>query len=322
MNSTSAMAELLRKSETIAVAGHLNPDGDCLGAVLGLGVTLRAMGKQVDMLQTDPVPLHLSYLPHLQDMKPVDPEKAYDLFVLLDLGDVPRMGAAHMAMENSASSLCIDHHQTNGLICDQNWVRPDASSTCEMVAELLLHEGFSVPSDAATALYAGLITDSNRFLYDTARARAMRIGAELIDAGADVDLVYYHEFQTINANLFAFQGYQVEHAEYLANGRIVLANATQKLLAKYKLEMPEAESAVDVLKNMDGVEIAVLVKDIAPGTQKISLRSKRYFDVSEIACRFGGGGHKKAAGCTLSMSNEQALRTIREALLDIDWSAK
>lgn len=311
MNRTwNEMGKILRQAETIALAGHVNPDGDCIGAINGLGFALEALGKKVDRLCKEK-PRHLAYIPGADKMIEIDPRKKYDVFVLLDLGDIPRMGEAVKAMENSKFSLSFDHHQTNGRVCQINSVIKDASSTCEILASFLKEEGFPIPKDAATALYAGLITDSNRFLYDTARARAMRIGADLIDLGADADLVYLKEYQAIEPSLFAFQGKVVSEAEFLQNGRVALANVTQAMLKEYAISMSEAESAVDVLRNLNQVEVAVLVKNMTDDLQKISFRSKEFFDVSKIAQELGGGGHIKAAGASIQGKNQEVYDRMR-----------
>nr|WP_072514300.1 bifunctional oligoribonuclease/PAP phosphatase NrnA [Ndongobacter massiliensis] len=310
----------LHAAKRIVIARHLNPDGDALGAQLGLGLALEAAGKEVHYLLTDAVPAHLAYLPALSRLQPLR-EDAYDLFVLVDLGDKPRMGSAIQAYEQSARSICIDHHRTNEGICDVNWVCPQASSTCELIAALLLRESMEIPKDAATALFAGIVTDSNRFLYETARARTMRIAADLLECGADASRVYFHEYQNIDAALFALQGYVVEHALYLHEGRVALANLTPSLLDYFGVPMAAAESVVDVLKNLSGVEVAVVVKDQEENCQKVSFRSKRFFDVSALAQRYGGGGHVQASGCTLEMNNEDALQEMKRVLENIPCSS-
>lgn len=314
------MGMILRKAQTIAIAGHVNPDGDCIGAINGLGLSLESMGKEVDRL-CEEKPRHLSYIPGASTMVEVDPQKKYDVFVLLDLGDRPRMGKASRAMDRADFSLNFDHHQTNERICQLNSVIKDASSTCEILASFLQEEDFPIPKEAATALFAGLITDSNRFLYDTARSRAMRIGADLIDLGADADLVYLKEYQAIEPGLFAFQGKVVSEAEFLQGGRVALANVTQAMLKEYKISMSEAESAVDVLRNLSQVEVAVLVKNMTDDLQKISFRSKEFFNVSAVAEKFGGGGHIKAAGASIQGKNEDVYKQMKAFFEDLPADA-
>lgn len=308
------IAKILRSAKTVAVTGHVNPDGDCIGSITGLGMSLKLMGKDVDMILDDDVPAFLSYIPNIDLIKKPDKTKKYDVFVMVDLGDRKRMGSSAIAMDNSAVCLNFDHHGTNEHICDYHYVETKASSTCEILANFLIDNGFEIDSDVATSLYSGLVTDSNRFLYDTARANAMRTGANLIDLGADVDCIYFNEYQNISANLFAFQGYMVKNALYLNDGKAAIANIRKDILKEYDLTMSEAESCVDVLKNLKGVEVAVAIKEISDKVQKISLRAKSYFDVSEIAVSYGGGGHIKAAGCTLEMTNEEALIEMKKTL--------
>lgn len=309
--------EALKQANTIAIAAHLSPDGDSLGSSLGLGRSLALSGKSVTILKTDDVPKHLHYLPGLDRLTEVDSlstEQTFDLFVLVDLGDIPRMGRAYDVMKRSQFSVCIDHHKTNERVCDVNHVVPSASSTCEVITELLLTGGFPIDADAATHLFAGLVTDSNRFLYDNARAKAMRIGADLLDRGADANLIYKAEYQNLDLNMMAFQGHMLDRCDMLSDGKIIACNVRREDVEKYGLDITAADALVTEMKNVSGVEIAAVLKDKAPDQQKVSLRSKDYFDVSEMAKRFGGGGHKHAAGLTIDAENEKAYQILLDTL--------
>ncbi|MCI6659618.1 MAG: bifunctional oligoribonuclease/PAP phosphatase NrnA [Peptoniphilaceae bacterium] len=312
--------ETISKAKTIAISGHVNPDGDCLGAVTGLGKALQYAGKQVDLFASEK-PRHYSYLPGIENISTSIPDKDYDLFILVDLGDRPRMGDAVQAFNRSKTSICFDHHMTNERICDQNLVFKDACSTCELLGIFLNYWDPSlIRSDVATSLYAGITTDSNRFLYDTARARAMRVASDLIDAGADVNLIYLHEFQSADRNMLLFQGDILRSTEMLADGKIALARISLKKIHEYHLPMSEAEGVVDLLRSMDGVEIAVILKEKEANLQKISFRSKEYFNVAELAKKFDGGGHWKASGGSIHDSFDAAYDQLRSVLKDIVWT--
>lgn len=314
----SKAISLLREAQSVAVARHLNPDGDCLGAQLGLGLSLREMGKHVDLISIDDMPRLYGYLPGIDTVCGVDEKAEYDLFVMVDLGDMPRLGDAKLLKDRARASLCVDHHSTTESPCDVNVVRTGASSTCEIIAELLMEGDFPVTPDVATALYAGITTDSNRFLYDTARAHTMRVAADLIDRGANVDEIYFHEFQNIDANLFAYQGEIVGEAEYLHDGKAALAAASLEGLKRRGLPLDAAETVINEMKNIAGVEIAILVKERGENVQKVSFRAKRYYNVAKLATRYGGGGHIKAAGCTLNMSLSEAMNEMRSLLEGLD----
>ena len=307
------------EAETIIITGHVSPDGDCLGSVLGLGLTLLEAGKKVTMAIDDDLPDRLSYMPGFDLIRREVEGDQFDLFIMVDIGDRRRLGETAAYLDSAKASICIDHHATNEMICDINLVEKSASSTCEMLGELLMEGPYLVPADGATALYTGLTTDSNRFLYKTARQDAMRVGADLLDLGADVDTIYLHEFQTLDSKLIAFTGHIVENALYLHEGKVALANLTEELLEKYKLEMSDGETVVDTLKNLEGVEVACIIKDRGDKDQKVSLRSKAYYNVAAIAQKFGGGGHIQAAGCSLDSSNEEAFQTMKAYLEQIEW---
>lgn len=307
------------KAKSIVITGHVSPDGDCLGSILGLGLTLLEVGKEVTMVVDDQVPDHLSYIPLVDLVKEKVGNESYDLFVMVDIGDRKRLGATAKYLDTATSSLCIDHHTTNEMICDVNLVDSRASSTSELIAKLLLTGPYQITKEAATALYTGIITDTNRFLYRSSRQEAMRVGAELLDLGADADLIYLYEYRTLDPKMIEFTAYVVEHAEYLHGGKVALANLRMDVLEKYSLSMADAETVVDTLKNLKGVEVACIVKDRGGKDQKVSIRSKEYYDVAAIAKHFGGGGHIMAAGCSIDATNEEAYQMIKVCLEQMKW---
>lgn len=308
---------LLRDAQTVAISGHVNPDGDSYASVLGLGLVLSEAGKTVDMLAEEQIS-HFSYLPAFASLRPVDEKRNYDLFIRVDLGDTTRLGRAQIALANSRHSINFDHHLTNDGRCDYAILDPKASSTCEIIAAFLLENGWTISADAATAFYAGITTDSNRFLYDTSGARTHRLAARLLDCGADAKRVYFHEYQNENPKRIAFEGAVVEQALSLHDGRVMLANITQELIAKYGLAMPEAEGVVDTLRNLQGVEVAVILKEQKQDVQKVSFRSKEKVNVAKIAESFGGGGHTKAAGATIEGENKDVFPLLRSVLEGLD----
>lgn len=311
------MTRAIQSAQTIAISGHTNPDGDCLGSILGLGLSLEAMGKTVDMVHNE-TPRHLSYIPGFDRLVSVNKDKTYDLFIMVDLGDRERLKDSAVLLDQAKTSLNFDHHQVNEGVCDLTCQIKTASSTCEIIADFLIDQGFDLPKEAATALFAGITTDSNRFLYDTAGARCLRLAADLMDRGADPGWVYLHEYQSVEPRLFAFKGAVVERATFLQEGKVVLATVTQEDLKHYNITMGEAEGVVDVLRNLEGVEVACLLKETGKEETKLSLRSKRFFSVESVARAFGGGGHIKAAGATLDLPKDKALETMTQHFEDLD----
>lgn len=308
----------IKAAKTIALGGHDNPDGDCLGSILGLGLVLESMGKEVDLL-SDEKPDHLSYIPAFDRLKKQDPNKKYDIFIRLDLGARNRMKNSIKAMDNSAFKINFDHHLENDYICDLTIHDPTASSTCQLVAEFLFNQQISISKEAATALYSGLITDSNRYLYDTASAETLEIGAGLLRAGADDRLIYLKEYQEEDPNFMAFTGQMIEEADFFHNGKVIAGNITIKKIEKYGLTMSEAESVVDRMRNLKGVELAVVMKEQNDKLQKLSFRSKLYYNVAELAGNFQGGGHMKAAGGRILTNNKEAYKELLAFLKNLDF---
>lgn len=300
-----AAREAIFNARTIAIAAHENPDGDAYGSILGLGLALEAAGKSCDLLADERFP-HFSYIPGFSQLQSVDEARRYDLVIRVDLGDVRRMGRGSAVFSTARKTLNFDHHMENAHDSDILIHEPTASSTCEILARFLLDTGFDVPPAAATALYAGLTTDSNRFLYDTADAGTLRTAADLIDHGADKQYVYLYEYQREDPKLMAFEGDVVRGATFLQDGKVIVANLTHERVAATGYTMPEVEGVVSKLLTLAGVEVAVILKEQEPERQKISFRSKSTYDVQKLAKSLGGGGHQKAAGASLDMTNDEA----------------
>lgn len=308
--------DAIDRANTIAIAGHENPDGDCYGSILGLGLSLIARGKKVRLFADERL-AHFAYLPGFERLEDVDTATSFDLVIRVDLGGVERMGRGQVLFTNAKTTLNFDHHVGNDGRATIAILDEDASSTCEIIGRFLLEAGFPLPEDAATSLYAGLITDSNRYLYDTAGAHALRLGADLLDHGADAQSVYLHEYQMLDPKRVAFEGEVVREALFLHDGKMAVANVTREKIAPYGLSMSEAEGVVDTLRSLRGVEVAVILKEQESERQKISFRSKEYFNVRDLAASFGGGGHIKAAGAAIAAKNAEAWKILVERLGEV-----
>lgn len=314
------IAEKIRKANHIVITSHQSPDGDCLGSILALGLSLKKLGKQVDMIIDDDLPPYLQYLPRIEEITRPKEDQSYDLMIVVDLGDLKRMGKSSLSFHQSNFTICIDHHRTNEHFCKLNYVEVETSSTCEILAEFLMDFDFPMDSEIASCLYTGIITDSNRFLYENAGAKCLRIAAKLLDKGADAKTIYYHEYSCRNPKFLALLGEVIDHSISLQDGKVLLAGVSQEEMKKHGILYSEVEGLVGELRDLKGIEVAVMVKEQEENIQKISFRSKRYFDVSQLAESFGGGGHKKAAGASMETTFDQAKKILQKKLEALDLS--
>lgn len=311
--------DLIQSSHSIAISGHMNPDGDCIGACLGMMDLLKRMGKEPVILKNDNLPDYLSFLNPDHYYREDCFEKKFDLFILLDLGSINRAGKSSVTMEKAKKSLCFDHHvtteegETDLLLLDKK-----ASSTCELIARFAKHCQLEMSPYAATALYTGLMTDSNRYLFATQTPKALRVGAWLMEQQADIKRVYRKLYQEkdLKKELVIFE--YLKQAKSLQDGKILMTSIRKKDLEKQGMDFTDIDPLINEMKDIKGVEVSCVIKEYGPQEIRVSLRSKIKINVSEIAQNYGGGGHIRAAGFSLNVPLEEAEELVSKELGRLD----
>lgn len=309
--------DLIGESRSVFICGHIRPDGDCTGASLGLYLYMK---EQFPSVETD---LYLEEVrPAFRVLKgweyvrtDIPAKKRYDLFICLDCGDVERIGEAASVLSHAARSVCIDHHCTNRAFADENYIVPDASSTSELVCGMLDEEKISI--DVAEALYMGIVHDTGVFQYDCTSPETMRTAAVLLEKGVRASMLIdqtYFEKTFIQNRLL---GYALEYSELVLDGKCIISRIPLDEMTKWGAGSGDLDGIVSQLRVTKGVEIAVFMYETSHDSWKISLRSKRSADVSRVAAYFGGGGHKKAAGCTCRGTYADVTEQLLMKLADI-----
>lgn len=305
------------KAETVSICSHISPDGDAIGSSMGLYYVLKKMGKKVYLVDNGDYPSNLLFMKNRDiyyEGKPIET----DLFILTDVASDDRAGQGIYFKELAKNSLCIDHHRTSGGYCNENIIYSEASSTCEILANFFNLLSLDITPISASFLYLGMLTDSNRFQYESTTSDTLRIAAFLLDKGADMVYIHNSLYENLDANYLQLQAYTLKNAFYNEDKTIAIAKITKKDLDKFNISYDRAEGLVSILKSVSGIELACLIKEDEedPSVQKLSFRSKTSIDVSEIAKSFGGGGHIRASGATLiDHTNEEAYRLMLERLL-------
>ena len=315
------IAQLCEASKFVVVT-HERPDGDALGSLIAMQEILAARGRDSVMFidpQDLPLPDEYSFLalPQLIHTPPDDVDERTVVF--LDCGNLERT-PAEVFQRPGAHIINIDHHHDNTRFGTVNYVRPDASCTAEIVWELM-HELSVTPTPAiAEALYVGLITDTGRFMYENTGARAHLMAAELIETGVSVHEVYRRVYEDVPYAKVALLARGLQNIERFDDGRLTLTVLSAGDFAATGAEPSYSEGLVDHLRAVRGTLVAGLVREVAgngsvPSVHKVSLRATDdRIDVSLIARRMGGGGHRQAAGFATEMSHEQTVRFLREQL--------
>src|SRR5438094_7834499 len=312
-----AVAEALRSHDRFFIITHENPDGDALGSLLAMKLGLDRLGKDiVTFLPGEsgiPSDLSLLQLEGLQRELPADATKR--VLLALDCANAARMGAAAELLGRVPLSINVDHHHDNtrfGLI---NLVVADASSTGEVLRDLFRELGVELTPDIAEALYIALVTDTGRFQYTNTTPKALRLAAELVEAGADVHRVFQGVYESVQFAKLKLLARALERAQVYEGGRIVISYLLRTDFADVGAAEPYSEGIIDYLRAVEGADMAVLIREpprAGGPTRRVSLRaSVDELDVSAIARKAGGGGHRQAAGFSSEASIEEITEFVR-----------
>ena len=310
-----ALTEVLRGKQTVALAGHIRPDGDCIGSSVGLYLYLKENFPQI---QTDiylqPVADCYRSIQGTDLLKhEADEKKQYDLFICLDCGSLDRLGFAAPLFERAKQTLCIDHHVSNEAFADINYIVPDASSTSELVYRILEKEKISKP--CAEALYMGMVHDTGVFQYSCTSPETMEAAAELMRKGINgseiIEKTYYEKTYAQNQIL----GKALLESMLILDKQVIVSYVTQKAMEFFGAEPSDLEGIVSQLRQTKDVEVAMFLYELEPQVYIVSLRSKDKVDVSMIAKYFGGGGHAKAAGFTMKGTAHDVINNVNKQIV-------
>jgi phosphoesterase RecJ-like protein len=316
-NELNAVADALRERDRFLLVTHENPDGDALGSILALKLGLDALGKDsVMFLAGDtgiPQDYELLELTELRRELPAD--VAERVLVALDCASALRMGLDPALLERLPLSLDVDHHHDNTRFARINLVVPDASSTGEIVRDVLRELGVALTPQIAEALYVALVTDTGRFQYTNTTPKALRLAAELVEAGVDVTRVFQGIYESVDFAKLKLLARALDHAQVYEGGRVVISYLLRSDFHDLGVGEEYAEGIIDSLRAVDGAELAATIREPPEppdAPHRVSLRSSRdELDVSAIARQRGGGGHPQAAGFSSAESIEEIVAFIR-----------
>ncbi len=310
--------DILEGKRTIGIAGHVRPDGDCIGSSLAVYNYIRTYYPKVDVrLYLEPIPNIFRFLTRAEEIKNeyLD-EINFELFICLDCGDTGRLGSAAKYFEGAEHTFCIDHHVSNQAFAEENYIFPEASSTCELVFELL-DEG-RITKEIAECLYTGIVHDTGIFQYSCTSSKTMRIAGILMDKGIDYSQIVDETFNAKTYNQNRVMGQALLDAKLYLDGRVIVSAITQKQMAEFEVLPKHLDGIVSQLRVTKDVEVAVFLYENEDQTYKASFRVNGDFDAASLAMHFGGGGHVKAAGCTvegdLTEITEKILTEIKKRL--------
>ena len=317
MNDRAAVVDAVRTHARFLLVTHENPDGDALGSILGTKLGLDLLGKDsVMFLGGDSgVPEEFAFL-QLSELRRELPADAADRVVFaVDCASAQRTGLPPEVLERAALSLNVDHHHDNTRFAKVNLVDAGASSTGEIVRGLLRELEVELTPAIAEALYVALVTDTGRFQYTNTTPKALRLAAELVEAGVDVHRVFQGIYESVDFAKLKLLARALDHAQVYEGGRLVISYLLRSDFHDLGVGEEYAEGVIDSLRSVDGAELAATIREPPEppdAPRRVSLRSSRdELDVSAIARQRGGGGHPQAAGFSSTESVEEIVAFIR-----------
>lgn len=320
INNIDNIIKHINESNDFIVTSHISPDGDNVGSTLAMYYCLKKLNKNVYYVLDDNTPLNLKFL-----VKGVEILKSNELkindysLISLDCGDKSRICVSDEIINNSNKLICIDHHASNNYYGDLNYIDSEASSTCELVYNLLVRfyqvsNLNLIDEKVATALYTGLVTDTGNFSYSSTHPSSFEMAKELLILGAKRDTIIQNVFQSNPFKFYKLLGDALNTLD-IVESKIASIMLTKEMLKKYSISFNDVDAITSYTRDIQGVEVGILLKEKKENEVKVSLRSKNYVDVSEIAKTFNGGGHVRAAGCTIYDSIENAKKLVLQEVL-------
>ena len=326
MNSIDTILKYIHGSDDFVVTSHVNPDGDNVGSTLSIYYFLKNLNKKVYYVMDDSMPINMQFL--IKDINIINSNEFRELniknynLITLDCGDKNRICIDDEIKNNCTKLINIDHHGSNDFYGDLNYVVAEASSTCELVYDILIrneeiNKVETIDKNIATALYTGLMTDTGKLTYSNTHASSFDMAKNLLLIGADTQKVVQNVFGSNPFNFYKLLGEALNTLE-IFNTKVAIMMVTQEMLQKYNIDFKDIDGIVPYARDIENVEIGILLKEKGNNEIKVSLRSKAYADVSKIAKVFAGGGHMRASGCTINDNIENAKsKILEEALKEI-----
>ena len=306
--SMKRIIQTIRKNNNFLLTTHVNPDPDGLCSEAAMATLLKSLGKKVTIVNHEEVPKRFLFLPRMRSVRNYEEgmKKDYDVVIILDCGELSRCGRVQHLIGDKTKIINIDHHITNHFFGNIDLVKPGASSTSEIVYELLKSIGFKIDKDSALALYVGILADTGSFRYENTTSRTHHIIAELMKHGLQPAKIYTKLYESIPAKDLKNVTKILSNFNTMASGKIITVKLSKRICSKFSNEFDIREALFRHLRAISGVEVVAVFTEITKTKTKVNFRSTRKVNVARIAALFKGGGHRLASGCLIAKSLPKA----------------
>jgi len=313
------VSQALLEAEQIAIISHKNPDGDTLGSQLALGRALQRLGKDVIMYNKDKVAQKFYFVSGADQVtRYEDGMLLPEVVVFVDCAE-PQLAGFNLTdvVLQGKTIINIDHHASNKHYGAYNYVVPMAGANCQNIYHVLQEMQLPVTADIATALYVGLSTDTGNFMYDNVSSETLRMAADLKDIGADTDSLRLKLYESCSKKKIALMQYILNNLHISDDGQYAWSSISHQMMTELEPESTDIDGLINTIKDIEGVEIAILFRGVEANRTKASLRSKVWADVNQIAGMFGGGGHMRASGVSIDGDVDYAAALVGPAVEEI-----
>ncbi len=308
--------EEIKKAETVVILTHELPDGDAVGSSLAVKFALESLGKNVDVIIPE-YPKSFEFMPGIEHLKKASDIERYDLAISLDCADYRILKGYNKYFETAKMRLVIDHHGSNVMYGDINFIDPVAPACCQVLIGMFKYFGINLTKDMATCIMTGIITDTGGFAYN-ATTETFEFASEILRLGVNITEIFTKALHTKTKANFELSKRAMDRMEFLENGKVAFTYITAEDENEVNAEQGDYEGIVNIGRNIEDVEVSIFLHEVKDKGFKISLRSLEYIDVANIAIMLGGGGHQKAAGAyqkgTPEQIKEKVLIEIRKQL--------
>ena len=297
--------EEIKDAESIVILTHENPDGDAVGSSLAMYSALKQLGKEnVDVIIPN-FPKTYKFLPNVDIVKKEGKNDSYDVAISLDCATIKMLNGWSNYFESANTKIVIDHHATNTMYGDLNFVNPDSPACCQILLTVFEHFGVTISNEIGKSIITGIITDTGGFQYKTTRPETFEFAAKLLKTGINISEIYKKAMNTKSIENFELRKLAIDRMEFLEDGKISFTYINLGDIENIGASDDDHEGIVDEGRNIEGVEVSIFLRETQNKGYKISLRSNEYVNVSDVALIFGGGGHLRAAGAYISGTPEQ-----------------
>lgn len=302
--------EQIQNSESIVILTHESPDGDAIGSSLAMKLALENMGKAPDVIIPE-VPEVFDFLPGRADIKAESNVEKYELAISVDCATEMRI-AGKEYFENAKHTIVIDHHGSNTMFGDFNYVNPVSPACCDILSGIFDYYNINITKDIGTCLLTGIITDTGGFKYPSTTAETFEFAAELLRKGVNVSDIFKRTMDTMSQATFQLTKKVIDRMEFLENGKVAFTYITKQDIQEADAKPGDHEGLVNIGRNLSGVEVSIFIRQSEEEEKyKVSMRTNGDINASDICLMFGGGGHPRAAGATIKGTVEE----IKEKLM-------